>query len=215
VTPDQLDHEDLPEVVVASRRPLEETARWIREFLSRANPDLGRSGPVCPFVKPALDNGLVWLTARHGLPTPEQLNTTVMMYRDFFLAREPLTGKDAGLETILMVFPDIAVSLAPWLIDATQARLKPEFVSHGLMIGQFHPRCDEPGLWNDDFRPLRAPYPMLVIRHMVVTDFPFLKHDAQFVQSYMQSFGGDIPTRLQPGLRQAVCKFGLSHKDAA
>src|SRR5262245_61274579 len=157
-TPDQLQREHLPDDVAASRQPLQETAQWILDFLCRPNPDLGRSGPVCPFVKPALDKGLLWLTAQRGVPTPGQLTATVMDFRDCFLARQPIEGKDAGLKTILIVFPDIAIHDAPRLIDATQARLKPEFVSRGLMIGQFHPRCEEPGLWNDEFRPLRAPY---------------------------------------------------------
>ncbi len=41
------------------------------------------------------------------------------------------------------------------------------------MIGFMHATNDAPGLWNQDFRPLRAPLPVLAIRHLVEQDAPF------------------------------------------
>ena len=72
------------------------------------------------------------------------------------------------------MFPGISDADAPAFIDAVQARLKPQFVADGLMLGQFHALNNEPGLHNQEFRPLRSPIPLLAIRFMVDSDLPFL-----------------------------------------
>ena len=80
---------------------------------------------------------------------------------------------------------------------AIHARLKTAFVTRGLMIGQFHPRCDEPGLWNNDFRPLQAPRPLLAIRQMVSSDLPFLLRVDAHKEAYFDRFGPDLPPHVQ------------------
>ena len=82
-------------------------------------------------------------------------------------------------------------------LDALQARIKPDFVKVGLIVGQFHPRCMEPGLWNSGFRPLQASVPLLVIRHMVSSDFPFLSNTPGFRGAYLKRFAPDIPSSVR------------------
>jgi len=84
-----------------------------------------------------------------------------------------------------------------------QQELKPEFVAKGIMIGQFHPYCLESGLWNQNFRPLQAPVPLLAIRYMVLTDFPFLRKDERFISSYVKIFGEGIPQGIQEMIEEA------------
>lgn len=74
-------------------------------------------------------------------------------------------------------------------VDTVQRRLKPVFVERHLMIGQFFEECEEPGLWNADFRPLKTPVPLLAIRSMVPTDVAFLHHDNSLLESYLDKFG--------------------------
>ncbi len=94
-----------------------------------------------------------------------------------------------------------------------QAKLKNDFVARGLMLGQFHPHCDEPGLWNDDFRPLRSPVPLLGIRHMVPTDFPFWKNDKTLFARYLERFREDVPPRILKAVRSCALRFGLAPPD--
>jgi hypothetical protein len=136
----------------------------------------------------------------------------VRKYRDWFSELEPVSGREAEFKAILILFSDLdPVYLC--LLDAAQASLKPQFNREGLMLGQFHERCDEPALWNPSFSPLRCSVPLLAIRTMVRTDAPFLIKDAGSLRSYLQRFGRDVPGRLRHTVREAAMKFGLEVPD--
>ncbi len=183
---------------------LSQVAAWAETFLCRPHPQLGRAGDVCPYTKSALRHNLFWLTICQGTQfAPEEAYTQVMSYRDWFLELEPRQGKEAQFKTILMLFPNMQAEDAPGIIDSVQRKLKPGFVDKGLMIGQFHPHCPEPGLWNQDFRPLQAPMPLLAMRHMVSTDFPFLRKEEQFISAYIRVFGATIPLSMQETIKEA------------
>ena len=42
-------------------RTLRTVADWIKTFVTRPNKDLGRAGPVCPFVPVAVEHKTPWL----------------------------------------------------------------------------------------------------------------------------------------------------------
>ncbi len=169
--------------------PLHVTAQWSIDFLCKPHADLGRNGAVCPFTRPSIDKELFWLSlytkpASH----PAQISEAMIQYRDLFLQLSPQSGREAQYKTILVVFPHFKEKDCKEFIDDVQQQLKRDFVSKGLMIGQFHANCQESGLWNSSFRPLQSPLPMLVIRNMVVSDYPFLAHDEQMLQAWMRQF---------------------------
>jgi prolyl-tRNA editing enzyme YbaK/EbsC (Cys-tRNA(Pro) deacylase) len=140
----------------------------------------------------------------------QEVEAQVTRYRDWFLELEPRNGPDAIYKVILVLFPDLPGHRVPSLIDATQARLRPGYVERGLMIGEFHDGPPEKaGLWNSDFRPLASPVPMLVIRHMVPTDFAFLCDDQQLLAQYLARFRDAIPAHLRQRVRQRALAFGL------
>jgi len=157
-------------------------------------------------VPGSLRSSRFWVTAHHGArPEPAELVRTVTRYRDWFGRLEPVSGHRAQLKTILILFPDVATADAPGLVDHTQQLLKTEFVRAGLMVGEFHPGPPQaPGLWNEDFRPLRSPVPLLAIRHMVPSDLPFLTADAGHLAAYLARFSGEIPPSCQARLAQAM-----------
>ncbi|MEU9127637.1 DUF6875 domain-containing protein [Kitasatospora sp. NPDC048540] len=171
---------------------------WARAYLTAPHPELGRTGPVCPFVGASLRDGRFHLALWPGRPEDRgEVAEAVALYRDWFLRLAPPGGVRAQFTTILIVFPDLPTAEAPELVDRTQLELKTAFVEDGLMLGQFHDLPpDQPGLWNPDFRPLRSPLPMLVIRHMVPTDLPFLLADPRHLAAYHRLFGDrDQPAR--------------------
>jgi Domain of unknown function (DUF6875) len=45
----------------ADLNALHAVADWIKTFVARPYKDLGRAGPVCPFVPRALENKTLWL----------------------------------------------------------------------------------------------------------------------------------------------------------
>lgn len=130
-------------------------------------------------------------------------------YMDWFRIIEPRDGKMAQFKAFVIIFPELPQNLAAQLIDDVQARLKSTFVASGLMLGEFHPYSDKVGLWNEDFRPLRAPHPMLAIRHIVPTDWPFLKGDREWVQAYIEAVGDSIPKRLIHEVESSLIAHGL------
>jgi Cys-tRNA(Pro) deacylase len=191
--------------------PLRRTVAWAENYLCQPHARLGRSGPVCPYALASMRKRAFRLALCRGRDfAAGQLEEILLDYRDWFLALEPREGIEASFKTILILFPDLERADVPRLIDATQVRLRPEYVARGLMLGEFH---DGPppkaGLWNPDFRPLASPVPMLVIRHMVPTDFAFLKQDRGLVASYVERFRGQIPQHLRDEVIQVAFAFGI------
>jgi hypothetical protein len=185
---------------------LRQITTWAVEFLNEPNSRLGRRGPVCPYTRLSMDNNcflLAWAGGEHDVGSVESL---VDRYRRWFMElteqAEPARGR---LLTVLVVLPgfDLADSRP---LDALQARLKDAFVYEGLMVGQFHPRCAQRGLWNEDFRPLTAPIPLLAIRRMVASDLPFLLGSASQLSAYLDRFAPGIPSHVRRILAARLTK---------
>ncbi|MEQ1513135.1 MAG: DUF6875 domain-containing protein [Lysobacteraceae bacterium] len=182
-----------------AQSPLGATVAWARRFLARPHPDLGRAGPVCPFTPMALELDTIWLIEiDESAPDPARMQDTIEQCRQVFMETEPREGPLSINKVIMVVFSGMSADDAPW-IDALQAKLKPNFVDVGLMLGEFHSKNETPGLRNEDFRPLRSPIPMLVIRHMVESDLPFLKRECDkpevrisYLRSYLRRLGAGV-----------------------
>lgn len=173
---------------------------WARAYLNNPHPELGREGVVCPYTKRSMVKELFLLAEpQHGAEAA-QSRAAVLRYRDWYfdLAKE-LKDENRTFLAILIPFPDFKTD-TPTPLDELQDSLKPEFIVHGLMIGEFHPLCDSPGLWNEEFRPLRSPVPLLVIRRMVPFDLPFLLDDQLQISSYLKHFASAIPEDLREEL---------------
>lgn len=185
---------------------LRQIAAWAVEFLSAPNQQLGRRGPVCPYTRPSMDNNcflLAWAGGEHDI---QSIESTVDRYRQWFveLLGQPERAR-RHLLTILVVLPGFDDEDSGPL-DALQGRLKDAFVREGLMVGQFHPRCEQSGLWNEDFRPLRAPIPLLAIRRMVASDLPFLLDSASHLSAYLNRFAPGIPSHVRRLLVARITK---------
>jgi hypothetical protein len=201
-----------PERVQEDLDPLTTIVRWATEYLSRPHAELGRTGPVCPFTPPALRRNLFFLTVMRGAELRlDDVEEVVRLYRDWFLELPPTDPRQAQYKTINIIFPDLPQTAWKTLIEATQERLKAEYVPLGIMIGEFHPGPpDKAALWNPDFRPLRCPLPMLVIRHMVPTDFVFLRDRPDFMSAYLRLQGGRVPPVIAAEVREAAALHGLA-----
>ncbi|OKK02918.1 hypothetical protein AMK26_23225 [Streptomyces sp. CB03234] len=167
---------------------------WVREYLARPHGDLGRPGPVCPYVPGALAHrglrAVVWPDRPSGVG---QVVAVMRAYRDWFMGSGgavPGVG-DRRWAALLVLFPALTRDDVVWAIDGAQRALKTEFVERGLMVGEFHDGPPAvPGLWNRDFRPLRSPVPLLAMRAMVRTDLPFLRDDPRQLAAHRDRFGG-------------------------
>lgn len=191
----------LDEIPSDARASLRDVAHWMENFLNRPHPMLGRSGEVCPWTKRTLDLGKL-LLAPIASDEPVEVDEVMDWLRGEFLRTQPTKGPDAAFRSIVAVFHRLDPAEAAAFMVATHQRLKPAFLDGGLMLGEFYPTCDKPGLRNQSFRPLRAPVPLLVIRQMVEPDVEFLLERDEFVEAYLRSLRGRGRERLLRVLEQ-------------
>jgi hypothetical protein len=64
------------------------------------------------------------------------------------------------------------------------------------MIGRFHPASEDEGLWNRDFRPMRAPIPLFAVWHLVRNDAPFTLRHPALLASYLCRYAAAAPRHL-------------------
>jgi len=181
--------------------PVQAILAWARRYLVSPHPELGRNGPVCPYTQPSLHKGLFHLAALSG---EGDVGAAVESLRGWYeRLGATLPAADRELLTVLLVLPHLDHTDAGGL-DELQRVAKDKFVEDGLMIGQFHPVCDAPGLWNPEFKALRAPVPLLAIRKLVVFDLPFLVDHKAHAESYIRRFAPEIPPRIRKQLAQRL-----------
>ncbi|WP_430332879.1 DUF6875 domain-containing protein [Rhodococcus sp. ACT016] len=193
---------DAGAVVGVEHRCSEVLRRWVCDYLIRPHPDLGRSGPVCPFTHPSISRGLFWVGFIDGGDVDlQQMTAAVDEVFSVFPELPPVDGDDALLKAVLLVFPDVSDYS---LIEEAQREGKTKFVREGLMLGQFYPGCTTPGLRNEAFPALDAPLPILAVRNMVGSDFPFLAHRSEWVDAYLKKFAHDVPGPIRSSITELV-----------
>lgn len=212
-TPVEIDQiqQDLPYLITIMK--------WVKSFLASPHYDLGRSGPVCPYVPYSLKSNAIQLAViRTKNLNQQQIEEIVRGYKDIFLETEPQERETALNKAFLLIFPDLHIDDFT-LIDRVQQKLKPTFVEAGLMIGEFHKQNNTPGLHNPNFRPLRSPIPILAIRFMVESDLPFVQNTEdlslriRYLQAYLKQFANKIEN--EPMLKNARQALSLAEKQIA
>jgi Domain of unknown function (DUF6875) len=174
-----------PAPATASEWEFEAVKSWANNWLSKSHPDLGRKGPVCPFTGTSIARDLFRVAfVRSNELDHEQMVSLLEEIACVFPALPP-DGTDSIYKAVVIVFPEVT---AYHQIDAIQIECKNSFVKSGLMIGQFYPGHQQAGLWNPNFRPLDAPFPMLAVRHMVTTDYMFLRPNSEWMDAYFARF---------------------------
>jgi heptaprenyl diphosphate synthase len=120
-------------------------------------------------------------------PEEQRIEEIMLEYISAFKRLGPFAPSEQIKKALLVVFPNSPERETP-VLDLVQRLVKDTFVSHGLMIGQFHPRCTEGSVHNRGFPVSRAPYPLMAIRHMAVHDILFLAGRKQWFQEYCVRF---------------------------
>jgi len=195
---------DFAEDVDGSRPNIHQaTLSYARGFLARPHSGVRRPGPVCPYMPKSLQlDSIKFAVVRTAdVPRGELRRTLGRLLLDFlpeFEAMEPSKGRQRQYKTVVFVFPDVALVDARDVIDGAQADTKPQFVSRGLMVGEFHAANNAASLRNPDFFPLRTPHPCLAIRHMVPGDFVFMTLEdysadlqRKFLSAFLDVFGDE------------------------
>lgn len=178
---------------------LQALMKWTHDFIMKPHPQLGRTGAVCPFVKPALRQANVYLTVcRPNQPvTANTLVEDVLPFRDVFLNLPGAGQPEARLHTLMIALPDLTDETASRIMEPVHQALKTELLPDKILIGQFYPSCPVPATWNKSFFPLQSPVPMFVLRYLIETDWRFLAGHPEWESAYREYYP-ETTTPLRP-----------------
>lgn len=185
-------------------RALHAVADWITSFIAKPNEDLGRAGPVCPFVPRALELNTLWLAPEQvggrGAPDVAQL---IVGYEKLFLDANPVAGEDADYKSIIVVFTDLPADRAGALFDDVLQQLAlPSYAGDGMVLGGFFESNGGAALYNASFRPFTAPVPFLLMRKTVITDWKFFLDKEDWLALWAHRHGGSAVPALAEELRR-------------
>ncbi len=161
---------------------------WLYTYLMAGNPDLGRTGAVCPFTKQAarLDTVRVAISSAN-LST--ETNALLLARRAFGeLNSIPAQKGMKHFRTVIIGFPGLAGEDGISALKRIQRAHRIYSLARGRMIGLMHESSQDQGLWNSEFRPLRSPIPVLAVRHMVEQDAPFAALHPALMLAYLSRF---------------------------
>lgn len=183
--------------------PLATLLDWVESYLMGSHADLGRTGAVCPFTRQAAKLDTVRLAISDAAPADEA--KAFALIRASFAELEAIPAKPAmaHFRTVIIGFPSCDGDDGIAMLRRVQDRHKFYSLSRNRMIGLMHAQSEAPGLWNPDFRPLRSPFPVLAIRHMVEHDAPFAARHPLLLLPYLARFPVAGMKRLFAHLRQA------------
>jgi Domain of unknown function (DUF6875) len=172
--------------------------------VARPHKDLGRSGPVCPFVPGALERRGLWLAPeqvadRSGPDVVELMNGYVRR----FLAAQPIDGDDAKYKVIVVVFADLPADRAQGVFDDVLNHLAVSaYADDGIVFGPFYESNEGTALYNSSFRPFRSPAPFLFVRDGVISDWKFFLDNEDLFNLWARRFGESAVHVLADELRR-------------
>ena len=185
----------------ASDAPARLLADWVRDFLTRPHPDLGRPGHVCPFTAQAarLDSIRIGIAALDGSDRAALRAAMKAAMREF----EAIPCARAGRQfrTVIVGFPNCRDAAGIAALKQVQRAMRHHSTVFGKMIGLFGPESQHEGLVNPAFRSQRSPIPALAIRMLVEKDAPFVVRNPLLVPIYLLSFPLGGPRRLLASVR--------------
>jgi heptaprenyl diphosphate synthase len=175
---------------------------WLTEWVTSVQPEIGRSGPVCPFVEPSIRANSLRFDVVSLDETPSR-DAIVALVRQMvaWFHKGPWVNRNRTLHGLVVAIDDLAEEEGKFL-DEAQSHVKPELAGIGLMLGQFHKNCADAAARNPDFLVGRSPVPLLAMRHMAFHDVLFLGGDAACFAAYDARFGARHRTsaKLDPVL---------------
>jgi hypothetical protein len=182
---------------------LRAVADWIETFVAKPNHDLGRPGPVCPFVPGALERKILWLAPEEiaDLSAPSVVEL-MSGYVSRFMETPPISGDDAQYKVIVVVFTDLPPDRAQGLFDDVLQHLAvPAYAKGGVVFGPFYDGNEGTALYNSNFRPFQSPAPFLFVRQTVINDWKFFLDNEDLFGLWARRFGESAVHALAAELR--------------
>jgi hypothetical protein len=183
---------------------LQAVAHWIKTVVTKPHKDLGRPGPVCPFVPVSLERHALWLAPeRSAGKSAREIADLVGHYKSLFLRTEPTGGDDAKYKAILLVFTDLEPARAKEVFEGILQHLGvPSYAGDGLVMGGFYEGNEGTAIYNTHFRPFTAPVPLLLMRGAVISDWKFFLDNDEWFNLWARHHGESAIHALAAELRR-------------
>ena len=189
---------------------LRAVADWIKTFVARRHKDLGRAGPVCPFLPGALERDTLWLAperiADRSVPDVVEL---ISGYQSLFKDAQPTGGDDAIYKSFVVVFTDLSTNRAgAFFGDVLEHLAVPSYVKAGFVMGGFYEGNEGTAIYSTTFRPFTSPVPFLLVRQAVVGDWKFFLDNKDWLNLSARRYGDSGVKALAVELRRLPWRAG-------
>jgi hypothetical protein len=183
---------------------LRAVADWIKTFVVKPHQELGRAGPVCPFVPESLERKTLWLApeqlADRDLPQVVELMNG---YQRLLLDTRPTDGDDVVYNVIVVVFSDLPAARAQGVFAEVLRQLAvPSYADDGILFGPYYQGNAGTAVYNSSFRPFQSPVPFVFVRHGVTGDWKFFLDDDQWLTLWARRYGASAVQALAEELRR-------------
>ena len=196
---------------------------WALRYLAAPHPQLGRSGAVCPFVKPSieLDRFMVSFQPTSAHSSYRELRAVVLAAAHWFVRHQPREEPKSTFASMLLAFPGLTPDQYGWL-DRAHEQLKVHLVDKlEVMSTPFHPESVKPSATNPSFAVFRGPHALIAMRHLDVRDIRFLDWNERGFRRYHARFAprfarGEVSDEFGDVSRfETACRrFGLPQRAA-
>jgi hypothetical protein len=185
---------------------VKEVDAWIRNVIAQYTPVLNRE--ICPFVTPALERRTLYYAPVRSCNSSADVIAVMEELISQFDALCPRDGADERLKTLVAIFVDVRPEAAERIVIAAHHELKNRCTKRGLMVGEFAPGYRLPSTRNPALNTGDAPAPILVLRHMIISDRRFLKAEDQWMAAWATRFGADRIPLFRPLSRTELARVG-------
>jgi hypothetical protein len=185
-------------------KALHAVADWINTFVARPHKDIGREGPVCPFVPRSLERKSLWLASEHIADrSVADVIQLINGYKTQLLHSQPTEGDDANYKVIVVVFTDLSADRAQGVFGEVLKHLAvPSYVEDGILFGPFYEGNKGTAIYNSGFRPFQSPVPFLFVRHGVISDWKFFLDNDEWLNLWAHRYGESAVQALAEELRR-------------
>ena len=183
---------------------LQSVAAWIRSFILEPNAELGRPGPVCPFMPTSVERQTMWLAPEQiGDGSAADVIALMDGYKRRLLEVGPSDGGEPDYSVITVVFTDLPADRAQGVFDDVLGQIAvPSYVEDGIVFGPFFDGNQATAIYNDGFRPFQSPVPFIFVRHGVVSDWKFFLDKEDWLALWARRFGEQGVHALAAELRR-------------
>jgi hypothetical protein len=183
---------------------LHAVADWIKTFVVKPHQELGRAGPVCPFVPESLEHKTLWLApeqiADRDLPDVVEL---LRGYQRLLLDTGPTDGDEGVYHVIVVVFSDLPAAHAQGVFAEVLQQLGVRsYGEDGILFGPYYQGHAGTAIYNSSFRPFQSPVPFVFVRHGVTGDWKFFLDDDEWLTLWARRYGESAVQALAEELRR-------------